>query len=388
MTKYTQILLALILITFLSFSCDDEDSDTAKKTEIPIISNDNLILHIGQIVQINGEHFGNEKLENYKLMIDGQEHATLSWNDSLIEFEVPNDINKYGTIQIDKNGSFSQRISYNEGVYYCEIDGIVYNSNTDSIQIINSELKEISECLGNLQKLEYLYLSTNITDLPDEICDLQNLSLLALQNNLTSLPENFGNLKNLSFLALNEWKLKRLPDSFIKLQNLDSFNLFQEKPLANLKIIGGLINLKYFHLWKMKLTELPESFWELTNLEELRLWEIDFKSLPESIGNLTNLRYLSLGDNKLVSIPEGIGNLKNLEQLWLEDNNLTSLPESIKNLKDNLKHLHLGWNDFSEEEKEKIESWLPYTNIRWTFPASANKNPLKRPHLRFRKEFE
>jgi hypothetical protein len=41
------------------------------------------------------------------------------------------------------------------------------------------------------------------------------------------------------------------------------------------------------------------------------------------------------------------------------------LPESIKNISSNLSYLDLGGNQFSEEEKEKIRSWLPNTSIYW-----------------------
>jgi len=64
-------------------------------------------------------------------------------------------------------------------------------------------------------------------------------------------------------------------------------------------------------------------------------------------------------------LPESIGNLQKLYSLHLGNNEITNLPESFKNLKNSLRFLSLEGNNFSEEEKAKVEEWLPNTNISW-----------------------
>jgi len=54
-----------------------------------------------------------------------------------------------------------------------------------------------------------------------------------------------------------------------------------------------------------------------------------------------------------------------LNNFNLGGNQLTSLPAEIAKLKDNLKELNLAGNPISQEEKDKIKSWLPNTNITW-----------------------
>jgi len=54
-----------------------------------------------------------------------------------------------------------------------------------------------------------------------------------------------------------------------------------------------------------------------------------------------------------------------LQYLDLDNNQLISLPPEIANLKDKLEYLFLRGNNFSQEEKDKIKSWLPNTNITW-----------------------
>jgi Leucine-rich repeat (LRR) protein len=95
------------------------------------------------------------------------------------------------------------------------------------------------------------------------------------------------------------------------------------------------------------------------------LTENNLTSLPESIGNISSLVILGLANNNLAEIPESIRNLSNLQTLYLQRNALASLSESIKNLKDNLLRLDLRYNNFSDEEKAKVESWLPNTEISW-----------------------
>ena len=80
--------------------------------------------------------------------------------------------------------------------------------------------------------------------------------------------------------------------------------------------------------------------------------------LPNEIGNLTSLTGLNLSENYLTTLTN------ELAQLYLYNNNLTTLPREIGNLT-NLIELYLGGNDFSPEEKEKVENWLPKCAIIW-----------------------
>lgn len=55
------------------------------------------------------------------------------------------------------------------------------------------------------------FSSSNITELPDEICNLQNVTIMFLDfNDISTLPINFGNLK-LKWLTLRNNKLTEFP---------------------------------------------------------------------------------------------------------------------------------------------------------------------------------
>ncbi|WP_309474997.1 leucine-rich repeat domain-containing protein [Leptospira noguchii] len=69
---------------------------------------------------------------------------------------------------------------------------------------LKNGFKTLPKEIGNLQKLQELYLNNNqLTTLPKEIGNLQKLQELYLNNNqLTTLPKEIGKLKKLNVLDL------------------------------------------------------------------------------------------------------------------------------------------------------------------------------------------
>ncbi len=294
----------------------------------PFIFDTLFYITIGQSAKIKGKYFGEEKRQGYKLLLNGNEVATKTWENDLIEFVVPNGIQEKGTIQVDRDGILSKEVNYEEGDWSCEIDGVVYN-NYDlpinkgiyHLSLYNKSLDKIPNCIGNLHSLVKLSLD---------------------RNKLTTLPESFGNLQNLSILSLGYNKFNNLPENFGNLQNLVELDLSD--------------NL---------LTTFPESIINFQNLQQLHLASNGISSLPESISNLQSLSNFGINNNQLISLPESIGNLQNLMFLSISRNQISSLPASIQNLNGYLKRLYIGGNNFSEEEKANIEKWLPKTTIYW-----------------------
>jgi len=72
------------------------------------------------------------------------------------------------------------------------------------LRLVNCQLTELPERIGELQSLQELHLYDNqLCSLPDSICQLQALRLLVLERNqLSSLPERIGELKALTLLNL------------------------------------------------------------------------------------------------------------------------------------------------------------------------------------------
>jgi len=240
-------------------------------------------------------------------------------------------------------------------------------NNLEILKSDNNQLTTFPESISSLYRLREIDLSFNkINSLPKSIGNLQNLQRLSLNGNqLTTLPESIGNPQNLQVLSLNKNQLTALPESISNLVKLESLYVEKNHLTSFPENIGDLLNLQQLFLNENQLSSLPESITSLQNLKALFLSENQLTSLPENIGDLRNLESLILANNQLTTIPESIGNLKDPFWIELRNNQLTSLPESFKNLKETLNILSLQGNNFSEEEKAKVEEWLPNTSIGW-----------------------
>ncbi|KAK8327369.1 hypothetical protein V6Z11_A11G177800, partial [Gossypium hirsutum] len=161
-------------------------------------------------------------------------------------------------------------------------DGLLQNQkHLDSLTIVSSTLKSLSDMLDNLSTLEHLEL---------ESC---------LQ--LESLPAGLQNISSLKTLDLSQC------DS-LKLASLSEGVLYLTS-LRNLLINGC-----------PELTSLPESIRHLSSLRSLRIWScVRLISLPNEIQHLNLLSQLEIKYCcNLTSLPQGVWSLTALETLEIE----------------------------------------------------------------------
>jgi Leucine-rich repeat (LRR) protein len=81
-----------------------------------------------------------------------------------------------------------------------------------------------------------------------------------------------------------------------------------------------------------KIKPLPATIAKLQNLEELDLGRNRLQTIPPEISNLKNLKKLGLDYNNLHDIPSFIGVLKNLRELSIRSNDGIKLPQSLSNV--------------------------------------------------------
>ncbi len=201
--------------------------------------------------------------------------------------------------------------------------------------------------LGNLTKLEHLYLQrNNLTgSIPGKLGNLTNLKALwGFDNQLTgSIPPGLGNLTNLRILFLRDNQLTgSIPPE-----------------------LGNLTNVGDIHLNRNQLTgSIPPELANLTNLLGLNLISNQLTGLiPPELGNLPNLIHLHLNLNQLTGpIPPELGNLTNLRGLLLRDNPLSgTLPLSLINLT-NLTSFWFDNTNLCEPIDDTFQAWLQGIN--------------------------
>jgi Leucine-rich repeat (LRR) protein len=203
--------------------------------------------------------------------------------------------------------------------------------------------------IGNLVKLEWLYLGSNkLIQIPPEIGNLVKLTRLGLdENQLTQIPPEIGNLGNLAHLFFEGNQLTQIPPEIGNLVKLEWLYLGSNKLTQIPPEFGNLLNLSYLNLCYNQLAQIPPEIENLTNLSELYFFHNQLTQIPPEIGNLSNLTNLNLVGNQLTQIPPEIGNLGNLEWLRLIDNQLTQIPPEIGNL-GNLIELSLNINQLAQ----------------------------------------
>ena len=204
--------------------------------------------------------------------------------------------------------------------------------------------------LTNLKKLELGYLST--ATLSDEMFppNLEELRVYRMHG-LTCLPEQIGNLTMLRSFELHVCsEITRLPQSMVKLKNLETFyigglpklefidgNVIFSPKIKNLRLINDIritepermvCNLKSLTVknpsYLVYLIHNPELF---PDLEALDLHEITQYDSEKGIGFLPSLKHLTLWS--LSDLPKIWGDLAtcpNLKEIELLNSEFTTLP--------------------------------------------------------------
>ena len=211
------------------------------------------------------------------------------------------------------------------------------------------------------------------------------VALALFDKKLTELPENLGNLSRLQELYVNSNRLTQLPDSIVKLKMLSVLNANSNRITVLPENIGKLSALKNLHLYSNRIEKLPESIGNLTGLKTLWLQSNKLTTIPECIGNLHALVALNLRENQLKQLPATIGQLKALKSLQLSENPLVSIPEALGDL--SLLE-DLGLNIDHWETIPLPESLIKLTALKSLDLAMVNTSKLSATTLKVLKSFE
>ncbi|QEE16745.1 leucine-rich repeat domain-containing protein [Promethearchaeum syntrophicum] len=235
-----------------------------------------------------------------------------------------------------------------------------------TLDLSECHIKELPDSIGNLKKLEKLFLNKNeLRELPESIGNLINLNVLNIESNLLkNLPNSLRKLSNLKDFRLNdnlfEGKIPEIITSFNNLRILEiSRNSIENLP-------EKLCDLKKLHRLNLndnKIVKLPKFMGELQELEYLNLSNNNISFIPESMSKLTKLKNVLINNNSIKTFQNLIGENNNLQAISLKNNNLTKIPDSIKYLK-KLKRIDISKNKITELNRSLTGlADLEYLNI-------------------------
>ena len=233
----------------------------------------------------------------------------------------------------------------------------------ETLYLYSNQLsREIPPELGDLAKLKTLHLSSNQLSgkIPPELSNLANLEWLYLSSNQLSgeIPRELGKLGNLIFAFLDDNQLTgKIPPELDNLTVDLSGNHFDPPPFEGKSDREALFaihsNTKGLN-WSR---DIPLGMWEgVTINSKGRVTGLDLSQsqmsgeIPPELAHLSSLRYLSLFLNQLSGeIPPELARLSSLRYLNLSRNELSGeIPPELSRLA-NLSILSLSRNRLSGE---------------------------------------
>ena len=144
---------------------------------------------------------------------------------------------------------FNNCIQSIEDFIYCNENDINILNDIIEQNNLNQEWIDLGYQQWENSRLKSLILiNNNIFQLPQSIGNLDYLEGLDLEYNyLQALPNSFGNLFNLKYLDLSSNNIDFLPDNFFNLENLLTLGLYNNDLQLIQNDIGLLTNLQFIN---------------------------------------------------------------------------------------------------------------------------------------------
>lgn len=231
------------------------------------------------------------------------------------------------------------------------------------LKLDSTNLSEIPREMGNLMKLEHLFLTrNNLEKVYGELTELSCLRTLNLRRNKiksSGIPSELFLLEDLTTLDLSHNNLKDVPDGLERAKALLVLNLSNNR-IENIPnaLFVNLTDLLFLDLGNNNLETLPPQTRRLVNLKTLilnnnPLGHFQLRQLP----SLLNLETLHMRNTQrtLVNFPGSLEGLIYLTDVDLAQNSLPKIPDSLYSLP-KLKRLNLSENEITEISVA-VEMW-------------------------------
>uniref|UniRef100_A0A1J3JYN5 Receptor-like protein 12 n=1 Tax=Noccaea caerulescens TaxID=107243 RepID=A0A1J3JYN5_NOCCA len=237
-----------------------------------------------------------------------------------------------------------------------------------------NELVKCDNSTGAITKLSLTACLSGTLKPNSSLFKLHHLRFLDLSENKfisSSLPDEFGNLNRLEFLYLSSnGFLGQVPSSFSNLSQLIELDMSYNKLTGSFPLLRNLSMLKVLDLRNNHFSGVLNSKSSLFELHQLRSLNLDSNnfssSLPFEIGNLNKLEALSLNSNGFFGqVPPTISNLTQLTDLLFSTNRFTGSFPLVQNLT-KLSSIEFSVNQFSGTIPSSIFTmpFLSYLSLR------------------------
>lgn len=248
---------------------------------------------------------------------------------------------------------------------------VKYCKNIQYISILDTNIKELSENIGNLNLLKILSCSsTNIQSIPECIGNCQLLQDLYLFDNpcLYSLPVSLKNCIRIKYISISNCNFYEFPKVLCELKNIVDLDISRNQINNIPDEISNLKELEFLKCNNTKIISLPESIKYCEKLKEFHAKFSYLEKLPLNIGDFKELSYLDLQGTKIRTLPDTIGNCSSLERLYLNYTSLENLPKSLVKLKKILE-IFTDYTPFNQENQiiDLDISREGYFNIRGNY---------------------
>lgn len=158
-----------------------------------------------------------------------------------------------------------------------------------------------------------------------------------LCNGLRSLPEEIGELSKLEYLYISNGELSSLPSSFGRLESLTDLELYNNPRMTSIPEVLGelpeLISVNLGNNFQMGAGEIEKAIEILANgasAGKIQILYLNKNNISRIDGSLfrkfKKLGLLDLADNNISEITEAFGQDIGIVQLYLDNNKLSSLP--------------------------------------------------------------
>ncbi|CAL1131456.1 unnamed protein product [Cladocopium goreaui] len=248
-----------------------------------------------------------------------------------------------------------------------------------SLELSGWRHPRLPEHIGEMAHLKSIVIKTSDLELLPPRIFSATLQVLYIERTKISVLPSLHDLKTLQVLQVRSTKLEEvpsLPDSleFLQLERCSLRRMSNLMGCYQLKRLSLDVNhltelpdfpisLEKISVQHNRLRYLPGSLTKLQNLQGLFLTDNCLMELPVNIGQLKNLKELHLESNKLCSLPDSFGNLTELRKLDLERNRIRQVPETCANIQ-KLEELFI---DAEKLDEWPNEHWRNVNVVRFVF---------------------